>query len=452
MPKISKKLEYEKRKNSFDEIYSVLGIPQAIAEANRCLFCWEAPCREGCPVGINIPGFIKRIAQKNFKGAAELIYMDNPFGEVCGRICPQEKLCEEHCRAQALNYPISIGELQRFVCNMRVKGEFVLTLKKKKAQKEKIAIIGAGPGGLGSAYFLSLSGYQVDVYEKQPNAGGILRYFLPAYRLPSSVIAKEFEFIKELGVNFIFNSELGKNINLKELKKKYDAVILAIGLTKYKKLGLKGEDNKGVFYPDYVLNTIRNMKDPIPDSELGTGKILVIGGGNVAMDCADMLSRLPDTEVEIVYRRDFHNMPAWKSEVDAVLNDGVRIKFLTNPVEIISDKGKVTGLKCVRMKLSEPDSSGRPRPVPVEGSEHIIQCDAIVIAIGQDKDSELLSKEGLELSLSGELILDTNMQTSESGVFAIGDLVTGPLTAVNAIQSGKEVSSNIYNYFESRRK
>ncbi len=452
MAKISKKLGYNERINSFDEVYPVLTLAQAVHEANRCLFCWEAPCREGCPVGINIPGFIKRIAQKNYKGAAELIYLDNPFGEVCGRICPQEKLCEENCRARALNYPIAIGELQRFVCNKRITGDFKIRFKIKKEQKEKIAVIGAGPGGLGAAYFLRFMGYKVDVFDKQPNAGGILRYALPSYRLPASVIAKEVVFIKDLGVNLKFNKELGKNIHLKDLKKEYASVVLALCLSKYKKLGIKGEDSKGVYYPDQVLNKIREMKEPVPDPDLSNGKVVVIGGGNVAMDCADTIRRLPNTEVEIVYRRDFQNMPAWKSEVETVLNDGVRIRFLTNPIEIISKNGKVTGIKIIRMKLAEPDDSGRPRPVPIKGSEGIIECDKVIIAIGQTKDQKLLSNEKLELSLSGELIIDNNMQTSESGVFAIGDIITGPLTAVNAIQSGKEVASNIYNYFESRRK
>ena len=452
MPKIAKKLSYEKRINSFDEVYPVLTLSQAVKEANRCLFCWEAPCREGCPVGINIPGFIKRIAQKNFKGAAELIYVDNPFGEVCGRICPQEKLCEENCRAQSLNYPIAIGELQRFVCNQRIKGKFTLNFQPQESRSEKIAILGAGPGGLGAAYYLRLMGYKVDVYDKNKNAGGILRYALPSYRLPASVIAKEVEFIKDTGVNLKFNKTLGQDIHLKDLKKEYDAVVLAIGLSKYKKMGITGEELKGVYLPDYILEKLREMNEPSSETELGNKKIVIIGGGNVAMDCADTLRRLPDTDITIVYRRDFHNMPAWKSEVEAALNDGVKIHFLTNPIEIIGKKGSVTGIKVIKMKLIEPDSSGRPRPIPMEGTEHVMECDAVVIAIGQERDRDLLSNENIEMSLSGELITDSNMQTSEPGIFAIGDLITGPLTAVNAIQSGKEVASNIYNYFESRRK
>ncbi|WP_155590663.1 NAD(P)-dependent oxidoreductase [Lysinibacillus cavernae] len=432
-------------RRNFMELKSKMTKNEAIEEANRCLYCYDAPCIKACPTSIQIPNFIKKIASGNMKGSATTILEANPIGASCARVCPTEELCEGACVLNSSTKPIKIGELQRYATDWAMETNAQL-FKPGQSNGQKVAIIGAGPAGLSAARELSRLGYQVTIYEAEGKAGGLGSYGIVAFRLPNDVVDWEVEQIEQLGVDIQTNTAVGVDISADEILAQYDSVILAVGMGAVPNLGIEGEDLDGVH--DAIEFVRKTKMGPLTNDIVGKC-VAVIGAGNTAIDGATSAVRLGADNVQILYRRTQKEMTAYKFEYEFAKQDGVEFKWLTAPKKIIGNEaGKVTGIECVKMKLGEAGSDGRQRPEEVKGSNFVIEVDAVIKAIGQTRFVSLIEAFGL-VHTNGVVDIDeTTMQTSNVKVFACGDVVfgngQGEAMVVTAVQQGKDAAYKIH--------
>jgi len=432
---------------TFSDIIDVLremALEQGYADPEIYDIWATGPCQAACPANIRIPGFISAILQGKYAEGVRLIKKDLPFPGICGRVCPHP--CEANCNRGRLDEPLAIMHLKRFLADAYLGGVELGAPAIKEKRPEKVAIIGAGPAGLTAAYALALKGYGVTVFEKAPVAGGMMALGIPAFRLPRDILQCEIADIEGLGVELKLNCEIGKDISFGHLKEEFDALFISVGMHRATRLGIPGEEDlHGVLDGITFLRQV-NLDQP---PEL-SGRVAVIGGGNVAVDCARAALRLGYGPVTILYRRTREEMPAYPEEVDHALHEGIEIQFLTAPVAVESEDGRVTGLTCQRLELGEPDASGRRRPVPVPDSEFTFPCEVVVSAIGQAADENFFaSLEGVGISRKNLLVVDPVTGATEvPGVFAGGDVVTGPNTVVAAIAAGKEAAISIDRYLK----
>lgn len=447
--------EPELRNRNFLEVALGYNEEMAMEEAQRCLQCKTRPCVAGCPVNVRIPEFIKLIADGMFEEAYLKIRETNSLPAICGRVCPQETQCEQLCVRGKKGEPVAIGRLERFAADWYMANR---SGKAEPCEKKnrKVAVIGSGPAGLTCAGDLAKMGYDVTVFEALHEPGGVLMYGIPEFRLPKAIVRKEIDTVKQLGVDIKTNMVIGKVLSLDELMKEgFEAVFVGTGAGLPSFMGIPGENLNGVYSANEFLTRINLMKAykfPKSDTPVRVGKsVAVVGGGNVAMDAARCAKRLGAENVYIVYRRSEAEMPARLEEVHHAKEEGIIFKLLTNPVRIIgTGDGWVKGMECIEMELGEPDSSGRRRPVPKAGSEHEIDVDTVVIAIGQSPNPLIKSSTpDIETQRWGGIIADEDTgATSKRGVYAGGDAVTGAATVILAMGAGKKAAKAIDEYLQ----
>ena len=448
--------EADVRNKNFKEVALGYTPETAIDEAKRCLNCKHKPCVGGCPVGIDIPAFIASVAEGDFEGAYEIITKSSSLPAVCGRVCPQETQCEKYCVRGIKGEPVAIGRLERFVADYH--NENAKEAPKKPASNgHKVAVIGSGPSGLTCAGDLAKKGYEVTVFEALHLAGGVLVYGIPEFRLPKTIVQKEIDTLKALGVKIETNAVIGKSMSIDELLEDgFESVFIGSGAGLPRFMGIPGENYKGVYSANEFLTRVNLMKAYKDDSTTPIMRgncVAVVGGGNVAMDAARCAKRLGAEEVYIVYRRSEAELPARAEEVEHAKEEGIIFKLLTNPVEITAnDERFVNGMKCVEMELGEPDASGRRRPVVKEGSEFILPVDCVIMSIGTSPNPLIKSTtEGLETQNWGGIIVDEETgKTSREGVYAGGDAVTGAATVILAMGAGKTAAKAIDEYIMSK--
>ena len=447
----------KKRAANFEEVCLGYNKEEAMEEANRCIGCKNAQCIKGCPVSINIPEFISHVKQGDIEGAYQVISESSALPAVCGRVCPQESQCEGKCIRGIKGEAISIGKLERFVADWARENEIKPEGAKEKNGK-KVAVIGSGPAGLTCAGDLAKMGYDVTIFEALHEAGGVLVYGIPEFRLPKqAVVAKEIENVRSLGVKIETNVVVGKSVTIDELiqDEGFEAVFIGSGAGLPKFMGIPGENANGVFSANEYLTRSNLMKafDENSDTPIMRGKkVAVVGGGNVAMDAARTALRL-GAEVHIVYRRSEEELPARVEEVHHAKEEGIIFDLLTNPIAILEDeKGWVTGMKCIKMELGEPDESGRRRPVEVAGSEFVMDVDTIIMSLGTSPNPLISSTtEGLEVNKWKCIVAaEENGQTSKEGVYAGGDAVTGAATVILAMGAGKAGAKGIDEYLRNK--
>ncbi|MGI6341803.1 MAG: NADPH-dependent glutamate synthase [Bacteroidales bacterium] len=443
------------RNKNFSEVALGYTKEQAIDEARRCLNCKHKPCIEGCPVNVNIPDFIAEVVNENFEAAYQIINKTNSLPAICGRVCPQEKQCESKCVRGIKGEPVGIGRLERFVADWHIANS-TTDPELPKSNGKKVAIVGSGPAGLTCAGDLAKLGYEVTVFEAFHLAGGVLVYGIPEFRLPKHIVQKEVDGLKKLNVKIETNMVIGKILSIDELMDEhgFKAVFIGSGAGLPMFMNIPGENLKGVYSANEFLTRINLMKAYKPDSDtpIHCGeRVAVVGGGNVAMDAARCAKRL-GADVTIVYRRSEAELPARKEEVEHAKEEQINFNLLTNPVEIIgTEDGWVKELVCLKMKLSEPDASGRARPIPIEGSEHKLTVDNVIMALGTSPNPLIKSTtEGLATEKWGGIITDENGLTSREGVYAGGDAVTGAATVILAMEAGKKAAKAIDNYLKSK--
>jgi NADH-quinone oxidoreductase subunit F len=389
--------------------------------------------------------YINRIKERDYEGAYYYISEHNPFPAICGRVCHHP--CESVCRRGRFDEPLAIRELKRFATDKFILSDSVPRNKNPKGKKEKVALIGAGPAGLSAAWYLVKSGYRVTIFEKEAKAGGWMRYAIPDYRLPKEILDKEIEAIMSLAVKAQFGITLGKNLSLNSLKRSgFKAILIAVGSQKSQMLNIPGEGLEGViqgleFLYKYKRGNIRRIN----------GKVVVIGGGNVAIDSARTALRLGASAVTIIYRRDIEQMPAGMEDIGEAQREGVEIKFMSSPIEFIGSNGKVTELICQNMVLGEPDESGRLRPVPKENSTFCLSADRVIPAVGQEVDLSFLEKASIEVNANTIHVDKNTLETGVPGIFAAGDVVTGPATVIEAIAAGLRAAVSIRQYLEGKK-
>ncbi|MGD6793471.1 NAD(P)-dependent oxidoreductase [Metabacillus indicus] len=429
---------------NFMEVEPPLSAREAFEEANRCLYCYDAPCIKACPTGIDIPSFIKKIASGNLKGSAKTIMSANPVGASCSRVCPTEELCEGACVLNASTKPIMIGNLQRYATDWAIHNEQVLFQAGAKNGKN-VAVVGGGPAGLSAARELALLGYEVTIFEAESQAGGLNTYGIVSFRLPQAISFWEVDQVKSLDVKIRTNTKVGRDIMPSELLEEYDAVILAAGMSAVPKLGIEGEDADGVY------DAIEFVKETKTEKTLKFAgkKAVVIGAGNTAIDAATCSVRLGAEDVSILYRRTRAEMTAYEFEYEFAKQDGVVFRWLTAPKRIIkNEENKVTGIECIKMELASASEGERPRPVPVEGSEFIIETDAVIRAIGQSRYVSLIESFDLDHSDGVVKLTAGTYQTSNDKVFACGDVIfgkgQGEAMVVSAAQQGKLTAYQIH--------
>lgn len=452
------------RAKNFDEV--ALGYTQeiAIAEAQRCLNCKNMPCVNGCPVNVHIPDFIAKIKDGDFEGAYNEISLSSSLPAVCGRVCPQETQCESKCTLGIKFEPVGIGRLERFVADWH-NNNTKATPSNIENNGHKVAVVGSGPSGLTCAGDLAKKGYKVTVFEALHTAGGVLVYGIPEFRLPKSIVAKEVDTLKNLGVDIETNVVIGKTLTVDELfEMGYEAVFIGSGAGLPNFMGIPGESLKGVYSANEFLTRSNLMKAYLENPEtpiMKGGNVAVVGGGNVAMDAARTALRLGAEKVYIVYRRSMEELPARKEEVEHAAEEGIEFKLLCNPVEILGfenpdDKrdernGFVTGMKCIEMELGEPDERGRRRPVPIENSEFVLDVDTVIMSIGTSPNPLIKNTtEGLEVNNRGGIIVTEDGLTSRKGVYAGGDAVTGAATVISAMGAGKTAAKAIDEYLSEK--
>lgn len=428
----------------------------AIEEAQRCLNCKNKPCVSGCPVHISIPDFIKEVAQGNFSGAYDVISKSSSLPAVCGRVCPQETQCESKCVRGIKTEPVGIGRLERFVADWH-NAQTDVVVNKPEPNGHKVAVVGSGPSGLTCAGDLAKMGYDVTVFEALHLAGGVLVYGIPEFRLPKSIVQKEVDTLKALGVKVETNMVIGRVISIDELMDDmgFEAVFIGSGAGLPRFMKIPGENLCGVYSANEFLTRTNLMKSYKEDSAtpiMHAKKVAIVGGGNVAMDAARCAKRLGADEVYIVYRRSEEELPARREEVEHAKEEGIIFKLLNNPVEILGDENEfVTGMKCVEMELGEPDESGRRRPVVKPDSEFVLDVDAVVISIGTSPNPLIkATTKGLETQKWGGIITDEHGLTSREGVYAGGDAVTGAATVILAMGAGKTAAAAIDEYIKSK--
>jgi glutamate synthase (NADPH/NADH) small chain len=444
------------RNQNFQEVN--LGFPEqlAILEAQRCLKCKAAKCIAGCPVMVDIPKFVSLVAEGRLAEAAQSLLSDNALPAVTGRVCPQETQCEELCVRGLKGAPVAIGYLERYVADWSYRQKSGMLPEEHAAPSgKKVAVVGSGPAGLTAAGELVKFGHEVTIFEAFHTPGGVLVYGIPEFRLPKEIVQKEIDRLIAKGVKIECNTIVGKTYTLNELRERSDAVFLANGAGLPVFMNVPGENLKGVYSANEYLTRVNLMTAyEFPRSAtpvLKGKKVAVVGGGNVAMDAVRTAKRLGAAESTIVYRRSKKEMPARVEEIHHAEEEGIRFDFLVAPIEVVGNEDKwVTGLKCIRMELGEPDSSGRGRPVPIPGSEYIIPCDTVVVAIGS-RANPLLTSTCPELKLNkwGNIEADENGMTNLPGVFAGGDIVRGAATVILAMGDGKQTARAIDEYFRS---
>ncbi|WP_461832589.1 NADPH-dependent glutamate synthase [Aquifex sp.] len=454
----------EERVKTFREYELGYSVNLALDEAQRCLFCKDADqrCIKGCPVHVDIPGFIKKITEGDLVGAYKVIIESDIFPSICGRVCPQERQCEGSCilyydtvrNRKNKGLPVAIGALEKFVGDfIRISG-IEVEIEKDPPTGMKVAVVGAGPAGLSCAYELAKKGHEVHVYEALPKPGGVMYYGIPSARLDKEIIEWEIKRLEKMGIKFFYGYLVGKTITLDELREKYDAVFIAVGAGRGK-LGLPGDHLKGVYSAiDFLMRVNLYKASEFPKKgvpvELGK-RTVIIGGGFTAVDCAITARRL-GVETHVVYRRTRETSSARQEEWDHLMEDGVIIHWLTQPVEIIgNEKGEVVGIKCIKMELGEPDESGRPKPVPVPNSEHVIECDSVIFAIGQRPNPVAYEGSGLKTTKWGTIEVNERYETNLEGVFAGGDVINGGDRVVVALAHGKEAAKYIHEYLMNKK-
>lgn len=444
------------RNKNFDEVALGYTYEMAVNEARRCLNCPKKPCQSACPVQIDIPAFIERVANEDMDGAFEILSKSTSLPAVCGRVCPQENQCEGKCVRGIKGEAVGIGRLERFVADYH-REHCTDTPEMPEQNGHKVAVIGAGPSGLTVAGDLAKMGYKVTIYEALHLAGGVLVYGIPEFRLPKAIVQKEIDNLKAIGVDVETNMVIGKVLTIDELfEMGNEAIYVGSGAGLPRFMNIPGESLKGVYSANEFLTRINLMKaykegskTPIQHAK----KVAVVGGGNVAMDAARSAKRLGAEEVYIVYRRGMEELPARKEEVEHAEEEGIIFKTLHNPVEILGDEdGLVSGMKCVEMELGEPDESGRRRPIVKEGSEFVLDVDSVIMSIGTSPNPLIRSTTpGLDANNRGCLITkDEKGETTREGVYAGGDAVTGAATVILAMGAGKEAAKAIDEYIKSK--
>ncbi len=445
------------RNKNFKEVALGYTPDAAIDEAKRCLNCKHKPCVSGCPVGIDIPAFIGRVAEGDFEGAYEIITRQSSLPAVCGRVCPQETQCEQKCVRGIKGEPVAIGRLERFVADYHNQNATDAP-KKPVSNGHKVAVVGSGPSGLTCAGDLAKKGYEVTVFEALHLAGGVLVYGIPEFRLPKSIVQKEIDTLKALGVKIETNAVIGMSMSVDELLDEgFESVFIGSGAGLPRFMGIPGENYKGVYSANEFLtrtNLMKAYKDDATTPIMYAKRVAVVGGGNVAMDAARCAKRLGADEVYIVYRRSEAELPARAEEVEHAKEEGIIFKLLTNPVEITANDDRfVNGMKCVEMTLGEPDASGRRRPVVKEGSEFTLPVDCVIMSIGTSPNPLIKSTtEGLDTHSWGGIVVDeATGATSRAGVYAGGDAVTGAATVILAMGAGKTAAAAIDEYIMSKK-
>lgn len=463
-PKRSKKTPMREqsasvRAKNFQEVPLGYNEEEAIREAKRCLNCRKPLCVAGCPVGINIPEFIKLIEKRDFAGAIASMKRYNSLPAVCGRVCPQESQCEEKCIVGKKNEPVAIGRLERFIADWERANVKAPAVEKAKSNGVKIAVVGAGPAGLTCAAELVKLGYDVTIFEAFHVAGGVLVYGIPEFRLPKEIVRREVEYIEAMGVKIRYNVLIGRTLTFDDLKADgFRAIFVGTGAGAPQFMNIPGENANSVYSANEFLTRVNLMKSymfPKYDTPIFTGKrVAVVGGGNTAMDAARTALRLPGTEkVHIIYRRSFDEMPARLEERHHAQEEGVEFMMLTNPVEVLKDeKGYVKGVKCIKMELGEPDASGRRRPVEVKGSEFVVDCDTFIVAVGTKANPIIRdSAPDMHVNKWGNIIADPETcRTSIPHIFAGGDIVIGAATVIQAMGAGKLAAKGIHDFIEGR--
>ena len=453
------------RAHNFDEV--ALGYTEdvAINEAMRCLSCKNMPCVDGCPVKIHIPEFISKIKEGDFEGAYQIIARSSSLPAVCGRVCPQETQCESKCVRGIKGESVGIGRLERFVADWH--NTFSNEAPKKPVSNGKrVAIVGSGPSGLTCAGDLAKLGYSVTVYEALHTAGGVLVYGIPEFRLPKAIVAKEVDGLRALDVDIQTNVVIGKTLTVDELfEMGYEAVFIGSGAGLPSFMGIPGESLKGVYSANEFLTRSNLMKAYKKNPEtpiMKGGNVAVVGGGNVAMDAARTALRLGAEKVYVVYRRSMQELPARREEVEHAIEEGIDFRLLKNPIEILGynnpdnpkdeKNGFVTGIKCIKMELGEPDERGRRRPVEIPGSEFVLDVDTVIISIGTTPNPLIKNTtDGLEVNSRGGIIVDESSMTSRVGVYAGGDAVTGAATVISAMGAGKAAAASIHEYLSKKQ-
>jgi glutamate synthase (NADPH/NADH) small chain len=442
-----------RRRTNFEEVSLGYAPEQALQEALRCLQCKKPLCVTGCPVSVPIPRFIQAIKENDFARAIAVIKETNLLPAVCGRVCPQESQCEKLCTLGKKFDPVAIGRLERFVADWDRSQGSAQVPDKEPSTGKRIAIIGSGPSGLTCAYDLAKLGHNVTIYEALHEAGGVLVYGIPEFRLPKSIVAREIDLLKQMGVTIVTNAVIGKLITLDEIRAQYDACYIATGAGLPRFMGIPGENLNGVYSANEFLTRINLMRAyQFPDFDTPVkkkGRIVVVGGGNVAMDSARTALRLGASEVTLVYRRSLSELPARKEEVHHAIEEGINLELCTNPVRILGDKdGQVIAVECVRMDLCELDESGRKKPKALEGSEFQVPADVVIIAVGTGANP-LIAQSAKNLNVTKHKYIIANEETGKTslqGVYAGGDIVTGAATVISAMGAGRKAARAIHDY------
>jgi glutamate synthase (NADPH) small chain len=440
------------RIENFEEVPLGYTAGEAIAEATRCLKCKQAPCIEGCPVRVDIPGFIALTAEGQFAAAARRIKLANCLPAICGRVCPQESQCESRCVLGRKHDPVAVGRLERFVADYERENGLIEPPQRAMPTGKKVAVVGAGPAGLAAAGDLTQRGHQVTVFEAFHKTGGVLTYGIPEFRLPKSIVAQEVDYLRTLGVQIEVDQVIGKSITLDELfeHEGFDAVFIGVGAGLPRLMGIPGENLGGIYSANEYLTRVNLMKAydfPRQDTPVVRGEtVCVVGGGNVAMDAARTARRLGGKNVYVLYRRSRDEMPARAEEIHHAEEEGIIFRLLSTPVEYLSDEhGMVRQVRCQTMELGPPDASGRRSPAPKPESEFTLDADLVIIAIGSNSNPLLTRHaEGLTLNRHGYIVVDEVGSTSRSGVWAGGDIVTGSATVILAMGAGKVAAQSIH--------
>jgi glutamate synthase (NADPH/NADH) small chain len=448
--------EPQVRARNFEEVPYGYSPEEAVEEAKRCLMCKKPGCVRGCPVNIDIPGFIGQIALGNFWEAMKIMKQTNTLPAICGRVCPQETQCEGQCVLGKKNEPVAVGNLERYIADWEAQQNECVMCEMLPATGKKVAVVGAGPAGLTVASDLAKKGHSVTMFEALHKPGGVLVYGIPEFRLPKAIVEREVNFVRSMGVKLEVNHVVGKLKTVDELLAEFDAVFVGTGAGLPSFMGIPGENHLGVYSANEYLTRSNLMKAylfPKYDTPIVRGKrVATVGGGNVAMDSARTALRLGAEKSILIYRRSREEMPARTAEVHHAEQEGIEFNLLTNPVQYIADdKGWVKAVECRRMELGEPDSSGRRRPVPVKGSEFQIPVDTVVVAIGNSPNPLIpQTTSGLETAKHGNVVADAKTgRTSKKGVFAGGDIVTGAATVILAMGAGRLAANSIDEYLKT---
>ena len=442
------------RNHNFSEVALGYSEETALDEAMRCLNCKNMPCVSGCPVNIHIPAFIEKIKEGDFEGAYQVISQSSSLPAVCGRVCPQETQCESKCVRGIKGEPVGIGRLERFVADWH-NAHDTGNIEVPVSNGHKVAVVGSGPSGLTCAGDLAKKGYKVSVFEALHTAGGVLDYGIPEFRLPKKIVQKEVDGLKKLGVEIDTDVIIGKTVTVDELfQMGFEAVFIGSGAGLPRFMGIEGEALCGVYSANEFLtrnNLMKSYNEESATPVMHAKKTVVVGGGNVAMDAARTAKRL-GADVTVVYRRTEKELPARREEVEHAMEEGIVFKFLTNPIKINGEDGWVKSVRCQEMKLSEPDESGRARPIPVEGSEYDIEADCVIMSIGTSPNPLIKSTTaGLEVNKHGGIIVNEDTgATTKAGVYAGGDAVTGAATVILAMGAGKTAAKAIDEYISSK--